>query len=494
MDQHVEREGPDRLQETPPAAGAFRRALILTAPAAIGAVTVGLTALSGAEGARLAIGVALGAALGAAAASWLVGVRVKVVREAAPPAPPALTPIEERSEAAEQAAALIAGPSASFSQALCDARLILETLPAALLILNARGQVMFANAQAEQETGRRLHGEPFAAALRAPALVEAVKESFDGRAAADIEFTLHRRQERHYRASVRALPGDALGAAAAEGEAIYGQARVVIVLQDQTRARRTEQLHRDFIANASHELKTPLSSIGGFVETLRGAARDDPAAQERFLGILAQQAERMRRLVEDLLSLNRIELNEHVPPRETVDLIAIARRAAAETPGHQQERLILELPDDPAWVRGDGAQLEQVISNLIENALKYGGEGREVRVSHQERTAPRRRIGLAVQDFGPGVAKEHLPRLTERFYRVEQRRDALKSGTGLGLSIVKHAVSRHRGRLEIESRLGHGSRFTVWLPPDDAFDGVPTPSAEEAVDPPPRETSAGPAL
>ena len=234
---------------------------------------------------------------------------------------------------------------------------------------------------------------------------------------------------------------------AAKGD-MLGHARVAVLLQDQTRIRRAEQLHRDFVANASHELKTPLAVIAGFVETLRGSAKDDPAAQERFLKIMEQQAERMRRLVEDLLSLNRIELNEHVPPRDTLDLLELLRGAAEQAPEYDEGRIALDIHGyaGPRSVRGDRGQLEQVFNNLIENALKYGGDRAPVRVSIAERAAPRRQIGVTVEDFGPGIPSEHIHRLTQRFYRVNEKPGALKSGTGLGLSIVKHAVSRHRRR------------------------------------------------
>ncbi|MEM9726723.1 MAG: ATP-binding protein [Pseudomonadota bacterium] len=236
-------------------------------------------------------------------------------------------------------------------------------------------------------------------------------------------------------------------------------------------------MHGVFAATASPEINTPLAALGGFIETLQESAKDDPAARERFLAIMAQQADRMRRLVDDLLSLNRIELGEHVPPRDDLDLRRLTLEAVAQMSAFEEGRIEMDLHgvDAPLTVRGDAAQLEQAVVNLVENALKYGGDARPIRVTAAERTDPRRQIGLRVEDSGPGIPKEHLPRLTERFYRVERASERQASGTGLGLSIVKHVVSRHRGALEVESRPGRGSRFTLWLPPAEEFDIASSP-------------------
>lgn len=456
----------------------LRRAIRLTAPAATGAFTAAIIALDSADVGRLAFGVAMGAILGAGVA----GLTVLRRQDDTPSPPQSLNRLEQLGERASKAAALIGGPTASMAEAVSDARLILERLPAALLLLDAKGRIMFSNSAADAEIGRCSVGEHFSSALRAPALAEAVREAYEGRPLVEIDFTQRRFQERHVHAIVRGLTpspqeeqeGEAEAAPGALERRILGQARVAVMLQDQTRIRRAEQLHRDFVANASHELKTPIASITGFVETLRGPAKDDAEAHERFLRIMAQQAERMRRLVEDLMSLNRIELNEHIPPRETLDVIALLQRVMVQTPQLESAEIEHTLAEYQGArdVRGDAAQLEQVFVNLLENALKYGGGRAPVRIEVAERSAPRRQIGVTVADFGPGIAKEHVRRLTERFYRVDEQPGQLKSGTGLGLSIVKHAVSRHRGELEIDSRLGHGSRFTVWLPRAEDFEGA----------------------
>ncbi len=227
-------------------------------------------------------------------------------------------------------------------------------------------------------------------------------------------------------------------------------------------------MRADFVANASHELRTPLSSLMGFIETLRGPARDDAAARERFLGIMQQQAERMSRLVNDLLSLSRIELDEHVPPTGRVAVgpllqsVADALELKAQRKG---QRLELDLAPDLPPVVGDLDQLYQVFQNLVSNAINYGRQGGVVGLSARSAGDGRRTsLVVTVRDQGEGIAREHLPRLTERFYRVDPARSRAVGGTGLGLAIVKHIVSRHRGRLEIDSEVGRGSVFTVFLP------------------------------
>jgi two-component system phosphate regulon sensor histidine kinase PhoR len=232
-----------------------------------------------------------------------------------------------------------------------------------------------------------------------------------------------------------------------------------------------ERMRADFVANASHELRTPLASLIGFIETLRGPAADDPPAQQRFLGIMAEQAERMNRLIDDLLSLSRIELTEHQPPNERVDVADVTRRIAAAFEPRvlaREVQLDLDLAEDLPPVLADEDQLEQVLQNLIDNAVKYGGAGGRVRVvaalAQPGRWPSRPGVVVSVSDTGPGIAKEHVPRLTERFYRVDKGRSRTAGGTGLGLAIVKHIVNRHRGQLAIDSEEGRGSMFSVWLP------------------------------
>jgi two-component system phosphate regulon sensor histidine kinase PhoR len=242
----------------------------------------------------------------------------------------------------------------------------------------------------------------------------------------------------------------------------------LIVIEDDTASYRSERMRSDFVANASHELRTPLASITGCIETLKGPARKDPVAQERFLTIMSQQADRMTALIDDLLSLNRIEMRGHRTPTDCVNLEATVREAldlarpAADAAGVD---LSLEVQASAATVRGDAGELRQIATNFLQNAIKYGASGKRVDVMLRDALEGGvRMVELQVRDFGPGIAADHLPRLTERFYRAHEESNPLATGTGLGLAIVKHIVARHRGRLLIESQPGKGAIFSVRLP------------------------------
>jgi two-component system phosphate regulon sensor histidine kinase PhoR len=227
-------------------------------------------------------------------------------------------------------------------------------------------------------------------------------------------------------------------------------------------------MRADFVANASHELRTPLASLSGFIETLQGPARNDPQARERFLDIMKAQANRMARLIDDLLSLSRIELKAHVQPEHQVDLGPIVRQVADGLQTLARDRGVevrIALPPEPLFARGDRDELIRVFENLVENALKYGAAGKRVDIA-LVREAGDNEATVAVRDYGPGIAPEHLPRLTERFYRVDVTESRAQGGTGLGLALVKHILHRHRGRLTIDSAPGKGATFTVRLPLD----------------------------
>ncbi len=334
---------------------------------------------------------------------------------------------------------------------------LLDALPVGVLVIAGDGTIRLANRSAAETfglPGGLASGRHPAAVLRAPRLLEQIEAVRRGGEAGAVDFPLPR-GDAQLRAHVRPAGG---------GE-------VVVAVEDRTDASRASELHRDFVANASHELKTPLAAVWASIETLQGHAREDPAATERFLGVMAGQVRRMTRLVEDLLSLNRIELNERVAPREPQDLAAIVAEAVeALRPAAEEAGAVLEFdaPEDAPAVRGDRNELGQVFRNLVENAVKYGGPGVEVRVGILGLAGlpdgEPGMVGVAIRDTGPGISREHLPRLTERFYRVSVRRSRETGGTGLGLAIVKHVVARHRGRLEIASRPGEGACFTVWLP------------------------------
>lgn len=246
---------------------------------------------------------------------------------------------------------------------------------------------------------------------------------------------------------------------------------VMISLTDVTHEEQIGQMRREFIANVSHELRTPLTALMGFIETLQGPAKDDPVARDRFLGIMSNEAQRMNRLVRDLLSLSNVEEMGRVRPDtrlDLTDLLGSVLRNLGPLLEKDGGRLIADLGGQAAHVEGEADQLRQVFGNLIENAFKYGGRPAQVEVVLQmiERDPSLRgpALSVTISDNGPGIDPVHIPRLTERFYRIDGHRSREMGGTGLGLAIVKHIVNRHRGRLRIDSTLGQGSRFTVLLP------------------------------
>ncbi|MFO1144632.1 MAG: ATP-binding protein [Amaricoccus sp.] len=338
-------------------------------------------------------------------------------------------------------------------------RALIEKLPTPLLLVSPTGRITFANPAAHEALPRIEQDAHFAHLIRAPDFVEAIGATLADGAERTVRFTAHPGRERFFEARIGLLPPDI---------AFGPEARVIVQIEDRTETRRAEQLRSDFIANASHELRTPLASIIGYIETLQHHARDDAQARERFLGIMGREAGRMQRLVEDLMSLSRIEMSEHVRPVEEWSLNRIALESATALlplAGQLGVTLAIDLGPEGARVLGDRDQLAQVFTNLIDNAMKYGGEGATVRV----RAAPASKAhpnqhGVTIEDDGPGIEREHIQRLTERFYRVSAAASRNKGGTGLGLAIVKHILNRHEGRLEIISTEGKGSAFTVWLP------------------------------
>ena len=333
---------------------------------------------------------------------------------------------------------------------------IVERLPDPLIVLDAEQRVRRTNA-----ASRAAFGADANAVLRHPGL----------RGAIDLAFATGEAQSAELSRPVP-VPREVLATVVPLDPPLADGGCAIVVLSDRTRERAVERTRSDFVANASHELRTPLASLIGFIDTLRGPAADDPPAQQRFLGIMSEQAERMNRLIDDLLSLSRIELTEHQPPAERVDLGALlARLVAGFEPRLAVEAVTLETrlaPGLPA-VAGDADQLAQVVHNLLDNAVKYGGEGKFVRLElvpapDGMRWPARPGLVLSVADRGPGIPREHLPRVTERFYRVDKGRSRAVGGTGLGLAIVRHIVNRHRGQLLIESEEGVGTKVNVWLP------------------------------
>ena len=374
-------------------------------------------------------------------------------------AAPRLASIERATRNIERLSRTLANRAAMVGQLLAANEAIVERLPDPLLVLGPDRGVRRAN-----EAARAAYGADMAAVLRHPDLRAAIERAYAQRATQSIEIALRVPVLREVAATIIFMDPPL-----ADG----GQA--IAVLSDRSRERALERMRADFVANASHELRTPLTGLIGFIETLRGPAADDPAAQQRFLGIMAEQAERMNRLIDDLMSLSRIELTEHQPPSERVDLAELVDGVVAGFEpriAKKKVKLSLDLPRDLPPIVADADQLAQVASNLVDNALKYGKPGGELRVSIARaepggRWPVRPGLVLSVQDDGRGIAREHLPRLTERFYRVDKARSrtgAAPSGTGLGLAIIKHILNRHRGQLAIESEEGKGSIFSVWLP------------------------------
>ena len=421
----------------------------LLAPAALGALGL---ALLGWPGAVLALLPA-----GALAVGWgrtvgrLESHLHRLAEGETPPAPlPPLLPLEGALARLDRARARQAE---ALDRQRAGGEAIVAALPDPLLVLDAAGQPVHANPAAT-----RLLGDGLSALLRHPRLADATDRALRGGGPQEAELALPGMRE----CSARLLPLD---------PPLPDGGRLLLVLADRSAARAAERMRVDFVTNASHELRTPLASIMGFIETLRGPAADDTGAQRRFLAIMAEQGERMRRLIEDLLGLSRVEATEHLPPTGAVPLDAVLRAEAAALEPLFAARgiaLTLEVPAALTAAPADAEQLAQVARNLLDNALRHAQSGVALRAF-----AEGERVGFAVEDDGPGIAREHIPRLTERFYRVDKARGRASGNTGLGLAIVKHIVGRHRGALLIESEPGNGARFRVSLP---GYPGTPAGS------------------
>jgi two-component system phosphate regulon sensor histidine kinase PhoR len=334
--------------------------------------------------------------------------------------------------------------------------LILERLPDPVIVLAKDRAVRRANAAA-----REAFADDTPAVLRHPGVRGAIDKALASSERQTVDIGLPAPVQRDLMATV--VPMD---------PPLADGGQILLVLSDRTRERLFERMRADFVANVSHELRTPLASLIGFTETLRGPAADDKPAQQRFLGIMAEQGARMNRLIDDLLSLSRIEMTEHQAPSERLDLRQLVPRLAAGFEPRLKERearLDLRIDEDLPIVLADADQMAQVLQNLMDNAMKYGRDGGTVTVAVTlaepgVRWPARPGVLIAVADEGSGIAKQHLPRLTERFYRVDKGRSRAVGGTGLGLAIVKHIVNRHRGQLIIESEEGKGTTVSVWLP------------------------------
>ncbi|MDO6584571.1 ATP-binding protein [Salipiger sp. 1_MG-2023] len=340
-----------------------------------------------------------------------------------------------------------------------DSRQIVAAVPLPALLIRRDERIAAANAEAGALLGSDLEGRHFITALRQPILLDAIEGTFrDGAPRLTRYLVSHERRDATYEVSCRSVTlEDAPG--------------VMLTFHDITHLEQASQMRRDFVANVSHELRTPLTALLGFIETLRGPARNDAAARERFLGIMELEAGRMERLVGDLLSLSRVEAEERVRPTDPVNLPELIRSVLGGLSPLAREAdvtLSCDLPENDLEVPGDADQLRQVLTNLVENGVKYAGRGTQLRVALAGPVfQPRLRangVELTISDTGQGIDPIHIPRLTERFYRVDTHRSREKGGTGLGLAIVKHIINRHRGRMKIESAPGKGMTFRILLP------------------------------
>lgn len=341
-------------------------------------------------------------------------------------------------------------------------RAMVAGMPDPAVLLDRVGRVLHLNAQAAQLAPALRRNELALFALRSPEIIAALRASIATTQIQRANYVEHVPVERWMELVVSpvSMPTEFGGI----------DNCFLMTFHDQTQLRRVEEMRADFVANASHELRTPLAALSGFIDTLQGPARDDAKARERFLGIMHAQATRMARLIDDLLSLSRVELSAHVRPDAQVNVVPLLRQVVDGLEVLARERQVTieaSLPSAPVLIAGDSEELLRVFENLIENGLKYGASGGRVAVTlgkSIDGDGPPE-VRVAVRDFGPGIAPEHLPRLTERFYRVDVGDSRAQGGTGLGLSLVKHILNRHGGRLLIESVPGKGATFTACFPP-----------------------------
>lgn len=342
------------------------------------------------------------------------------------------------------------------AQSLPLADTLLANIPDPIILIDRRMVVFEANDAAHDLLPTLRKGFPLSFSLRNPDVLGGIDQVLRSGGTVKVHHIEKLPTERAFELQISLLRG--------------AEQWVLLFFRDLTSSRRLEQMRVDFIANVSHELRTPLASVIGFIETLQGPARDDSAARTRFLGVMLEQSRRMTRLIDDLLSLSRIELHVHMPPQTTLDLSNVIREIVTALSAHAKENgavISLDIEDGAYLINGDRDEMLRVAENLIENAVKYGGDGGRIDVTLRSLPAEEgmaAQVELTVRDYGAGIAPQHLPRLTERFYRADTDTSRRKGGTGLGLAIVKHIVARHRGRLQIESELGKGTLFRVLIP------------------------------
>ncbi len=348
---------------------------------------------------------------------------------------------------------------------LSEREILVDTIPDLLIMVDRSISIVRTNSSARLRFGQSLAAKPLSEIIDDDNLARSIAEVMSDFKGRETEIYVPEPINSYFRAKIERFPSHSRGGIAA-----------IITLHDITELKRTEQMRADFVANASHEIRTPLASLIGFIETLQGPAKNDTQAMEQFLAIMADQAARMRKLVNDLLSLSKIEMSVNSLPTGKVrvpDMLAQVRKNTEWQAKKKNVQIIIEADENLPAIRGDESELQQVVQNLVENSLKYGNSDSEVRVNARiSEKFPRDRnflghksvMMISVTDQGEGIPQEHLTRLTERFYRVNTVRSRKIGGTGLGLAIVKHIVNRHRGAFHIDSVVGKGSTFTVYLP------------------------------
>jgi two-component system phosphate regulon sensor histidine kinase PhoR len=336
---------------------------------------------------------------------------------------------------------------------------VIAGMPDPVIALDRNGRVLTLNERARALAPALRQGEPVSLVLRMPEVIDAIGRAYASGEEQRVEYSERIPIDRWFEAIVMPVKRRA------------DPARpdlMLMTFHDLTPLRHAEEMRADFVANASHELRTPLAALSAFIETLQGTARDDAKARGRFLAIMQEQARRMARLIDDLLSLSRIEQNAHRRPDTPADLVPIVYQVVdgLETLARDRGVTVRIDAESSLLVFGDHDELVRVFENLVESALKYGAPGKRVEISVTRGLSSEgaAEAQIAVRDHGPGIAPEHVPRLTERFYRVDVAESRAQGGTGLGLALVKHILNRHRGRLSIESVLGTGATFTVHLP------------------------------
>lgn len=348
---------------------------------------------------------------------------------------------------------------------ITEREILVDTLPDILIMINDKKQIVRTNRAARAIFGQNLAQKVLREVIDNEYLTDAVNSVIHDLKGREIEFRTEEPVLRDFLAIIERFPVPSAGGIS-----------TVITMNDITELKSVEQMRADFVANASHEIRTPLASIKGFIETLMGPAKDDEAAREEFLGIMLEQADRMQQLINDLLSLSKIEMNANAIPIDPVDLGQVVRKQTQhfQLPADNKKmRIMLDLHDNLPKIKGDANELAQVVHNLVGNAIKYGHANSDIQVRARVTTDlpadirmrnQARMVMLSVRDQGDGIPKQHLPRLMERFYRVDSARTREVGGTGLGLAIVKGIITRHRGAITVDSVVGEGTTFTAYLP------------------------------